>query len=636
MKLLKLELKNFKGVKDFTLEPQGKNGTVYGDNGTGKTSLYDAMLWLLFDKNSDFKTAAVKTLDDRGQELHGLEHTVSAEFELYDLKIVSFRKTLTENWVKKRGASEKVYSGDTCSYWVDDVPCKQKEFKARMEEIIPESDFKLLSSPFYFSSVLSWEARRELLFKICGDIPLEEVVGADPALDRLPDLLDGRSIADYKKVLAEKLRETSRELENIPIRIDETSLHLPDLTGLDLKELKKQRAGLNKEIKEITNQIQNIKTDSGKFEIESKIGRLELKLSQVQMRVRAEHQARLDKFSEQIRKLEDDRNRLSATAMQMEVVEKERDDLLKSLQQEKENYLRVKGIEFEFSPDNHCGTCGQLLPADIQADSFNAWKSTELEETTQRGKKLKARFIEVDQKLAELKKGLTFLDEVNADIDKLELAKAELTLPETTEQKELEAEIARLKTEQVALKDKDDSERVVALKEERERLQEQMETVKADIAKFTADSDVKKRVQELLGEEKRLAAVYEELEVQKLLIEKFVRTKVNLIENQIIEKIGVPGVSVKLVVEQKNGGVRECCEIAYNGVPFNQGLNHGHQINIGIAIIGMLSQYLGKTIPLFIDNAEAVTKLENSNSQVIRLVVEAGRSSLIFKQEVKK
>jgi len=52
MKLQKLTIENFKCFKRFTLEPDGHNVSVYGDNAAGKTSIFDAITWLLFGKDS--------------------------------------------------------------------------------------------------------------------------------------------------------------------------------------------------------------------------------------------------------------------------------------------------------------------------------------------------------------------------------------------------------------------------------------------------------------------------------------------------------------------------------------------------------------------------------------------------------
>ena len=76
----------------------------------------------------------------------------------------------------------------------------------------------------------------------------------------------------------------------------------------------------------------------------------------------------------------------------------------------------------------------------------------------------------------------------------------------------------------------------------------------------------------------------------------------------------------RLFREQANGGLEERCDVVYDGVPF-MGLNNGMKVNVGIDIINALSRHYGVTVPLFVDNAEAVTRLEPCNAQVIRLVV---------------
>jgi hypothetical protein len=83
----------------------------------------------------------------------------------------------------------------------------------------------------------------------------------------------------------------------------------------------------------------------------------------------------------------------------------------------------------------------------------------------------------------------------------------------------------------------------------------------------------------------------------------------------------------KLFDVQINGGIADCCEATVDGVPFAD-LNHGARINAGIDVINALSRHYGRTVPVFVDNAEAVTALEPSESQVIRLVVSAGHEKL--------
>lgn len=68
MKLLSLTLRNFKG-RNFTFEPNGNNAHIYGRNATGKTTLWDSYLWLLFGKDSlNRATFDIKPLDENNGE----------------------------------------------------------------------------------------------------------------------------------------------------------------------------------------------------------------------------------------------------------------------------------------------------------------------------------------------------------------------------------------------------------------------------------------------------------------------------------------------------------------------------------------------------------------------------------------
>ena len=52
VKLLKLDIENFRGIKNFVLTPDGRSVTVQGANGTGKSTLMAAFLWLLTGKDA--------------------------------------------------------------------------------------------------------------------------------------------------------------------------------------------------------------------------------------------------------------------------------------------------------------------------------------------------------------------------------------------------------------------------------------------------------------------------------------------------------------------------------------------------------------------------------------------------------
>ena len=199
MKLNRLVLRNFKGIREFTLDAQGGNVDVFGDNATGKTTLFDAFTWLLFDKDSsNKKDFSIKTLDKSGAEQHGLEHEVEATLDI-DGQEITLRKVYKEKWTKKRGSAQADFTGHTTDYYIDSVPVKKSEYEARIAEIADEGVFKLLTSPTYFNEQLHWEKRRQILLEVCGDLTDEEVISSNKALAELPKILGNHSLEDYQE-----------------------------------------------------------------------------------------------------------------------------------------------------------------------------------------------------------------------------------------------------------------------------------------------------------------------------------------------------------------------------------------------------------------------------------------------------
>ena len=76
----------------------------------------------------------------------------------------------------------------------------------------------------------------------------------------------------------------------------------------------------------------------------------------------------------------------------------------------------------------------------------------------------------------------------------------------------------------------------------------------------------------------------------------------------------------KLFERQINGGIAEACEVTIDGVPYGD-LNSAAKINAGLDVINSLSEKLDLKVPVFIDNAESVNKLIETDTQLVRLAV---------------
>src|SRR5690554_5330153 len=233
MKILNLTLQNFKGIRHFNLDTQGKDANIYGDNATGKTTLFDAFTWLMFGKDSlnraDFQ---IKTLGSDGEPEHGLEHAVEAILELDDGQQIALKKVYKEKWTKKRGSAKAEFTGHTTDHFVDGVPVQKKEYDAKITEIADEELFRLLTDPRYFNEVLHWQKRRELLLEVCGDVSDAEVIASKKELAKLSDILGNRTIEQHRKVIQARKSEINKELEKIPVRIDEVKRGLPNIDDI--------------------------------------------------------------------------------------------------------------------------------------------------------------------------------------------------------------------------------------------------------------------------------------------------------------------------------------------------------------------------------------------------------------------
>ncbi|WP_027339959.1 AAA family ATPase [Halonatronum saccharophilum] len=643
--LLKLELKNFKGVKNFTLDLQGANAQVFGNNATGKTTIFDAFNWLLFDKDSKGQsTFDIKTLDKDGQAIHNLEHQVEGTLSVNGKKL-TLRKSYYEKWTKKRGSAKESFSGHTTDYFINDVPVKKKEYDARISEIVDENIFKLLTSPAYFNEQLHWQERREILLEVCGGITDENIIDQNDKLKKLADILEERSLEDHQKVIASRRKKINKELDKIPVRVDEVSQSLPEVDDLDKRKLMLKLSDKEEEKKMLQQSISRIESGGEVAKKTKELREIESELLDIKNKYRVGIDKELDKKQERLEEIRDKfrtvgtdirikNNEIKVNGLGVERLEKEIEKL-------KDQWYKVNQREFETEQEEVCPTCSQEIPhhqlEEARAKAlakFNGQKAEELEEINATGKAAKAEM----QKLEEENK------EISKEVDKLQKKadsyqeKAQKLKGEIEELKEKANQVKDDFDYRVKLKEKESLEKIISnLKgdksEELEKVDKEIKTINNEISKFNSQlakfdqyEKSQARIEELAKQEKELAAEYDKLEEQLYLCEEFIKTKVNLLEEKINSKFEYA--HFKLFDEQINGGLKETCETLYEGVPYSSGLNNGAQINVGLDIINTLAEHYKFQAPIFIDNRESVTDLIGSKSQVISLVVSEADKAL--------
>ena len=142
MKILlkKLHMENFKKTKDQTID-FGHITKISGQNAVGKSTVADAFMWCLFNKNSLGEAKfQVRPLDAFGNPIDHADIKVVVTLDV-DGREFELSKTQKQNWVKKRGTLEATLQGNDNLYEIDGVPKKEKDFKTFVSDIINEDLF---------------------------------------------------------------------------------------------------------------------------------------------------------------------------------------------------------------------------------------------------------------------------------------------------------------------------------------------------------------------------------------------------------------------------------------------------------------------------------------------------------------
>lgn len=667
VKLDNLKLFQFKGIKELELGANGKNANVYGDNGTGKTSIFDSFSWLLYGKDSQNKVNfGIQTLVDGvpvRKQIHGAEAILKVNGEK-----VTLRKEYHEVYKKKRNEPERKFDGYTTDYFFDGVPVGEKVYQQKISEMIKESLvvpltskseikeadlLKTLTSPTFFSEQLAWKDRRNVLLKVCGDITDEDVISLVPELKNLPQILGRHTIDEYKKIVLQTRKTINAEKEMIPVQIRENQAMLPDIEEINIATLKEKLAQLESQIDQQKELKSSILSGKSILEKERDLQAIENELAELKRNHNSDIQEQIWKlearYQEEKGNLAIMQSRLSSIEKQIENDTRNLANSKKSLAETTEklekmraDYRQVKNSEFHFEEgDCTCPTCSQELPAEqveaakIKAqENFNLEKSEKLADVKKIGDQLvydegfyKGSIEEWENTIKNSEKERNgVLDSITVKknaIVKLEeqlstLKNTVTDVSETQQYKEKNAQKLEIVNGIATLKEHA-NEAAANVQLEITKLQSEKQNISEEVSKFASVDVINRRIAELEAREDELNKQFNQTEKELHLLDLFVQEKVRLLEEKINSKFKMA--RFRLFKQQVNGGLEECCEATYDGVPYSEGLNNAARINVGLDIINTLSKHYGINAPVFIDNAESVTKLIDSDSQIISLIV---------------
>lgn len=633
IRLVDLELRGFKGVPAFHLKLDGSSAIVRGDNATGKTTLHDAYSWLLFGKDAHNRAAfELKTLKADGSSVSGVDHEVRAVFSI-DGERVELRRVYSETWTKKRGASKAELTGHSTAFEVDGVPVKKKEWAERVEALFGlEERLRIVTDPLYFAAVMPWDHRRTLLLELVGDVSEKDVEALEPELADLRRAIGKRSHEEHAKVLNARRREVNAELDRLPVRVDEAARALDGAPSETPAELTEQVDAARRRLAE----LEAASTPAGE------VVRIRAELD-VARRARASAEAAakadLDRQTARIRQdvdraqahVDHARERARRAGVDLERVDAQIAASVGELERLRAAYAEARLEKPDVRVEDVCPCCSRPLEAELVEEArrkataeANAAKAERLRRIAEAGREARERHEALEQRRGELDaERVDAAEEAEALAEILAEARREKPVDVTpAATSDADAAIAKLEA---------DLEAAQAAQEPRAesaQAQEAREQLGALLERLARSQDAERaraRIAELEAKERELAEEIEKVDRELYLLDLRARTRARILTERVDERFET--VRVRLFVEQLNGALAEACDVTVAGVPWGD-LNHGARMNAGIEIVRELGAFYQLRAPVWLDNAESVTRWRDAGAQTIRLEVDANAPEL--------
>lgn len=638
-----LTLLNFKGIRNLTVDFDLNETNIFGYNGTGKTTVFDAFTWLLFGKDSkDRKDFNIKTLDANNQPIERIPHEVTACIEVNGEEI-NLKKCYNEVWTKKRGSAVETFNGHSVECFYNDVPCSVTEYAKRVAEICDEQVFKLITNPLYFTAQKK-DYQRTMLFRLAGDVTNDDVLARYPEFESLVAMLSGKTLEELKREVQSKKRKIKDGVETIPARIDERKRDMPDTQDwakleAEIAELEQQLADIDAQIadrsksyNEATKQKQEVARQLS--EVKSAITAREYELKDKLLADYNQAKREHDNAVSRVATLNNDRKYKS---LSLQRAEKELADLNAERERLLAEWRAIKGEVLVIDEDNFiCPTCKRALDeTDIEekkaqmANDFNANISRKLERNKARGMEVKAAIDAKDAEIATIKNAIFAIDNEIAQLSASKAYSNVPVMPDVLPAINADKEIINLRNKATDLQNQLNQEITAPatsdLSERKRAIEDNIRNNKVWLADRERIANNNKRIAELEKEYTESQAQLAELEGVEYNIQQFSKARIEQVESRINGMFNL--VKFKMFEQQINGGEIETCEATVNGVPFSD-LNDAMKINAGLDIINAISRANGIVAPIFIDNRESVCEIVSGLAQIVNLIVDANCKTL--------
>lgn len=626
IEIKRISISNFKVIKSLEFD-LGKEVLVEGANATGKTTIFDAMYWCWFGKNShEVTTFSIKNLNDKS--LNRSDHSVELTMLVNGDTIVA-KRTYKETWTKKKGSEEATHTGHETEFLWNKVPLNATSYTKKVEEIIDEQLFRQLTNPFYFNVTMKPAERRKVLADMAEEVTDEKVINGTGSYRELFNTKGKKSFEEYKKEIAFAKLGLKKQLADIPSRIEELKMSNP-LTQ-DWPALKTEKESKEETIRNINLDIESKLASFDKEMSGIKTKQLEaiaasLKMGEIENEWIKKSYAEATEANKSLNEAKYNlgiiREELRTKRLQLKAVEVKLPQIEKDVITLREKWKAEHAKIFIMDEKEcTCYACNRIYPENEvegkraeQGAKFELIKQQAKDAINAEGKAKNLEKQECASKITAYSEEISLLQIKENDllwsVDTVKAEPKPINLAGNSHYQAL-----KLISEQVI------EVKSIDLSEQKEMIRTLQQSISQLNVHLSTKDQIDKnaiRIAELESDEKRYNKELTDLEKTEFTMASFQKAKMSLIEDSINGRFKV--VKWKMFNTLGNGGEEECCVATVDGIPYPD-LNHARQIDVGIDCANAFSDFKRVYAPIIIDNSESCNTLLRTNSQLIKLAV---------------
>ena len=667
VKIKSLTLNNyrcFSGEREFHAD-FGSKTRVSGKNGSGKSTVMNAVMEVLTGKNADGTQADNVRPIVNGQEAEGVdvERTVVLDIDGKETEIKKITKQKRE---RVDGVMQCVPGSNVNSYAVDGISFNQKKLDEFISEnICPPETLLACCNPNAFLSLKSTTDMRAFLEKMAGFDLNEYIKSLGAEFSEVDEITKGHPIEQVQKTLNKQLTDQKKattkaetewkyekakaidsgeddvtrlteqkvSYENQIAILDEQEKSLDDVMAAydqkskDILDLKFEQSEVVRKANEgLVNQKKKLNEDVVLFEQEKKFTENDLRMAEMDLK---HAKMGVERNTAEVKKAQEDWKSYSEREYPEEALE------------------RIKAEQFD---ENSliCPTCGQDLPEEqaekIRADfeqkkakrikdeedvktAFYESKDKKLTEITESGNKAAADLKEAkkaqeeaERKIAELKQKITSLA-MEIQKKQTELSK----LPESvdlSDNAEYQKITAKIEQAEAALHEMNNGS------EQRREITEKRNGYIRECAKIDAEiNNIKRKKQAHEEDVEKLYQAFRESSQKEadILRKRDILRNFSIQKNARIAELVNPNFTQFQFVftdETQSGEIIETCKLMKNGIEYKN-LNYSDQLLCRIDLVCGFQKIKGLSLPIFADNAESLNswRLPETGRQMVFLEV---------------